>query len=588
LLTFVSNRFIIFAMSDTVVQKDSNVTEPIKKKSKAGKAFKIGGVILLLAVFAVLVLNSLLVLFMDDYYTTFGNYRLFAIVSDSMEPAIPTGSMIVDEKPENPADIHVGSVITFKYNNGTETVLITHRVVAIETKDGVTQYTTKGDNAKANDAFKPKFTDIVGIYTGKKCGFFGSLFGFFQSPLGVSVLIFGMFIIIVAWVVIWYVNTAEGKHKLKVAALKKSTQALSNVNLRYDNINEITAVMDVLDMVTQDPKTKAERKLVADRLREFIKAENIELPQTPETAAMLDTLPAPDTPSALSAALSAGATLRQAEDGQTLVLTTISGDKNILLTPVQTPDGIILCQQGVRMRSDLAPNIEDVGITSMPASPEFFEGLPLEKSVEYPELPQPSAALGPEILLHGETQPPQLDKGYSSPHIVGGATVAAIAAPSDGEQPLLESREARNAPAEKREYKPTEADERRAKESSRLAYAQYREASSQLELRQAEQLSVLLNETAPLTYDEQLRVAEYKAAHKKPKKPKKSQTPEQKAAAKEAAERRKLAEEAFLNTLSSEDRELYLTEQKLAKSRAATIRRLKRIAADRKLLDKLD
>ena len=51
---------------------------------------------------------------------------------------------------------------------------------------------------------------------------------------------------------------------------------------------------------------------------------------------------------ALVAALSTGATLRQAEDGQTLVLTTTSGDKNIMLTPVQTQDGVILCQQGVR------------------------------------------------------------------------------------------------------------------------------------------------------------------------------------------------------------------------------------------------
>lgn len=579
-------------MSDAVEQKDSNVTEPIKKKSKAGKAFKIGGVTLLLLIFALLVLNSMLVLFKDDYYTTFGRYRLFAIVSDSMEPAIPTGSMIVDEKPEHPADVKAGTVITFKYNNGTETILITHRVVAVETQDGVTRYITKGDNAKANDAFKPRFSDVVGIYTGKKCGFFGSLFGFFQSPLGVSVLIFCMFIIIVAWVVIWYVNVAESRRKLKVAALKKSAQALSGVNLRYDNINEITAVMDVLGMVTDEPQSKAESKMVADRLREFIKAESIELPHSPETAAVMDTLPAPDTPNALAAALSAGATLRQAEDGQTLVLTTISGDKNYVLTPVQTSDGVILCQQGVRVRSDLAPNMEDIGITSMPASPEFFEGLPLEKNVEYPELPQPESALGPEFLLRGGAPipagTPQLEKAYSSPLIVGGATVAAIAAPIDEDRPLLESRDAQKPPAQKREYKPTESDERRARESSRMAYAQYREASTQLELRQAEQLRVLLNETSPLTQEERSRVEEYRAAHKKPKKPKKPQTAEQKAAAKEAAERRKLAQEAFLNALSPEDRELYLTEQKLAKSREAAIRRLKRIAADRKLLEKID
>ncbi len=579
-------------------QKDAGTVAPKNRKNKVGRVFAIAGAVVLLVIFFAVITNSLLVMFKDDYYTTFGNYRLFAIVTDSMEPEIPQGSMIVDEKPSSPSAIKVGSIITYKVKNANgETVLLTHRVTAISTDSaGNRVYTTKGDNAGGADRYKPKYADVVGIYTGKKCGFFGSLFGFFQSALGVSVLIFGVFVVIVAWVVIWYVNATERRRKLKTDALKKSAQALSNVNLRYDNINEITAVMDVLGMVTDEPQSRADSKEIAARLREFIRAENIELPQTPETAAILESLPAPDTPSALAAALSAGATLRQAEDGQTLVLTTSSGEKNIMLTPVQTADGVILCQQGVRMRSDIAPNIEDVGVLSMPASPEFFEGQPLEKNVVYPELPQPAAAFGPEMLLNngnatGQPAPmlgTTLSAAQSSEQTALGSSRAA-------QQPLLESgvtgeARATEKPAEQKPAPRTEcADgERDHASRSRKTYAQYREQSARLELQQAEQLSELLTEVSPLSYDEQLKVAEYKAAHAKPKAPRKQRSPEEREKARQASERKKREQQQFLDSLSDEDRELYITEQKLARARGATIRRLKRIAADRKLLEKLD
>jgi len=43
-----------------------------------------------------------------------------------------------------------------------------------------------------------------------------------------------------------------------------------------------------------------------------------------------------------------------------------------------------------------------------------------------------------------------------------------------------------------------------------------------------------------------------------------------------------------LNSLTAEEREMYEAEQKLKKSREAAVRKLKKIAADRKLLQKID
>ena len=102
----------------------------------------------------------------------------------------------------------------------------------------------------------------------------------------------------------------------------------------------------------------------------------------------------------------------------------------------------------------------------------------------------------------------------------------------------------------------SEAEPAPQKNKARDAYARYRELSAQLELKQAEQLHDLLTDTAPLSYEDQIRVAEYKAAHPKEKKPRKPISDEQKAKRKAAAERKKREQEQFLSELSPEDREI--------------------------------
>ena len=566
---------------------DTVATQTAAKKPSRGRSVgKYVALGIAVVILAALILNAVLAMFMPHYYPTFGKYRLFSIVSDSMEPEIMTGNMIVSEVPKSEDDIKVGDVITYEVaDNKGNITLITHRVVAIEKNpnSGKTSYTTKGDNAPSNDSIHPDFDEVVGVFTGKQSPFFGYLIGFLQSSEGALMLITIIFIVIVTWLVTYYIDTREYRRGYEQAALKRSEQELLSVNLRHDNIREITAVIDVLDMITTVPENRKEEKDIEARLTSFINAETIELPQTVETAAILDALPAPDTPQSLASALRSGATLRQAEDGKTLVLTGMSGEKSILLTPIQTADGIILCQQGVRLRINVGPNVEDVGASSMPGFPEFFVGQPIKKNVEYPELPQPDGKeLTAEELLgtDGRTAGTAavVDQAkLTSPQPVGGQAKIASA------DQLKELSAGRMPTAEQ-----LDPDGYRAK----VAYAQYRELAAQLELRQVEQLQTLLDEVKPLTDEEQQLVdklnAEEKAKKKaEPKQPRKEKTPEEKAAAKARAEKRKAEQEAFINALSPADRELYLSEQKLSKSRAATIRRLKKIARDRKRLEKM-
>ncbi|MDE6293422.1 MAG: hypothetical protein K2L88_02225, partial [Clostridiales bacterium] len=252
---------------------------------------------------------------------------------------------------------------------------------------------------------------------------------------------------------------------------------------------------------------------------------------------------------------------------------------------------IILCQQGVRISTDIAPNIEAMGAMSMPTVPEFFEGQPLEKSVIYPELPPSTRMFDTDMLPGGAGEKQQ--QPFTDEQNLLAAALSAPEPVTTVDRVAITQRLA--APHSEEQQQPTAgkvtpvvtSQPQQPSAMSRLAYIQYRELSAQLELRQTEELHGLLDSTAPLTEEERKRVEQYKAANKKPKKPRTPRTEEQKQAAKQAAERRKLAHDAFLSALTPEDRELYLTEQKLQKTREATIRKLKRMAADRKILDKL-
>ncbi|MGY1616818.1 signal peptidase I [Geodermatophilus sp. SYSU D00691] len=79
-------------------------------------------------------------------YPTVTSGAAMAVLSGSMSPAHPVGSMVFT-RPVHPADVVVGDVITFQ-RPSDPAELVTHRVLAVDTSTGAPVFTTKGD---AND-----------------------------------------------------------------------------------------------------------------------------------------------------------------------------------------------------------------------------------------------------------------------------------------------------------------------------------------------------------------------------------------------------------------------------------------------------
>jgi signal peptidase len=82
----------------------------------------------------------------------------YIILSASMEPTIPTGSLVyVNTKDTLVSD---GDIVTFFLTNGTEQINVTHRVARI-TEEGIV---TKGDNNDVEDLSLLTHDRVIGKY----------------------------------------------------------------------------------------------------------------------------------------------------------------------------------------------------------------------------------------------------------------------------------------------------------------------------------------------------------------------------------------------------------------------------------------
>ena len=116
-------------------------------------------------------------------------YNIYTVISGSMEPAIPTGSLVYIEGAQ-PEDIEAGDVIAF-YGARDSAAVITHRVVENNTLMG--QFVTKGDANEKADVNPVSYDDFIGKlalsipYLGRLAQIFTSAAG--KTGAGIVILI---------------------------------------------------------------------------------------------------------------------------------------------------------------------------------------------------------------------------------------------------------------------------------------------------------------------------------------------------------------------------------------------------------------
>lgn len=146
-------------------------------------------------------------------------FRVFNIVSGSMEPAYSVGDLIY-VKEVDPTTVKIGDPITFVLNE--DLVVATHRVVRIDLEKQ--HFYTKGDANETEDAAPVHFKNLVGIPK-FSIPWLGYVSDFIQNPPGM------------------YISIAAGAVLLLLAFLpdflpKKKEEPLPPVNSEMADENE--------------------------------------------------------------------------------------------------------------------------------------------------------------------------------------------------------------------------------------------------------------------------------------------------------------------------------------------------------------
>lgn len=168
--------------------------------TRVGRILSKAGTVVLCIVVAVSVVLLVFQVFASNGKTLPGGYRPLIVLSGSMEPAIPVGSLIVS-KNADPAEVKAGDIITFGQASGltgNATPFVTHRVAQVaQGADGLS-FVTKGDANNTED-MNPVPAELLVGQVVLVMPFVGHVTQFVHSPLGLILMILLPGFILIAW-----------------------------------------------------------------------------------------------------------------------------------------------------------------------------------------------------------------------------------------------------------------------------------------------------------------------------------------------------------------------------------------------------
>ncbi|WP_028042679.1 S26 family signal peptidase [Candidatus Stoquefichus massiliensis] len=125
-----------------------------------------------------------LIVYFPDKVTQLTGYRLYTVMTDSMEPTIPTFSLVLTRIIPIEEEIKPNTIVTFKANRFGDNILLTHYFRETQVgNDGNTYYRTQAEGKDFFDNYETKRSDIIGTYV-CHIPFVGKFFLFLKSEFG--------------------------------------------------------------------------------------------------------------------------------------------------------------------------------------------------------------------------------------------------------------------------------------------------------------------------------------------------------------------------------------------------------------------
>ena len=215
------------------------------KKKKTEKIISIATSLLL--ALAVLFCGVVVYQIQTKRYVSIFGCSVFRIISDSMEPEIPVGALIISKETDI-EKIEIGDIICFRslesYMAGS---IVTHRVVGITTKNDALALRTRGDSNNSEDGFYVTANNLVGkvIYHTKENSFITNSYAVLTSGVGFFSLIVIPVILITVVILHEYIKKikkeiSELKEKIESEATAETTppEEILTDSLEQDSIHQ--------------------------------------------------------------------------------------------------------------------------------------------------------------------------------------------------------------------------------------------------------------------------------------------------------------------------------------------------------------
>ena len=137
--------------------EETRETGEAKRTKNIKKTKKSAGAVLCRSLGTILLAALVLVCLPLTVPRLFG-YHIYSVVSGSMEPAIPTGSLVYIRETA-PEDVEADDVIAF-YSSADSASIITHRV--LENRVLMGEFITKGDANQTEDMNPVPYSNLIG------------------------------------------------------------------------------------------------------------------------------------------------------------------------------------------------------------------------------------------------------------------------------------------------------------------------------------------------------------------------------------------------------------------------------------------
>jgi signal peptidase len=188
--------------------------------SKGRKIYKIisAVIITVIAVFLSAIAILAIIQRSTDKSPNLFGYYIFTVLTDSMEPELVPGDVILSKSAKQ-TGVKLGDIVTYK-SESVGGYFLTHRVIGFNIVGGVEYVITRGDNTAGNDPPVP--VDRITSVMVKKLDFISKMLGVLKTPQGFFLIIVAPLVLVL---ILIFVSYYRDKLKLEKREIKEKAQS---------------------------------------------------------------------------------------------------------------------------------------------------------------------------------------------------------------------------------------------------------------------------------------------------------------------------------------------------------------------------